>query len=107
METCLYAAVQVYVPLKLCGAHELTSIDPLESAAISRELFNTPAPIESEDCLYINVYAPAGKPAGAGRAVLFWIFGGSLQIGHAGKFKVNILSSGLISSCLRSNIIRW
>lgn len=42
--------------------------------------FNTPPPPagESEDCLNVNIYAPAtpGK-----KAVLFWIYGGSLQFG--------------------------
>lgn len=44
------------------------------------DLFNTPPPAagESEDCLYINVYAPAG---GKGKTVMFWIYGGALQFG--------------------------
>lgn len=47
-------------------------------------LFNTPPPPagESEDCLHINVFAPAGateKP----KAVMFWIFGGAFTFGHA------------------------
>lgn len=47
-------------------------------------LFNEPAPEESEDCLYLNVFAPAAPYAGKGRAVLFWIYGGGLEFGHAG-----------------------
>lgn len=41
-------------------------------------LFDTPPPPagESEDCLYINVYAPSG---GKGLAVMFWIYGGSVR----------------------------
>jgi carboxylesterase 2 len=35
--------------------------------------------MESEDCLYINVYTPAG---GDCKAVLFWIYGGDLQNGN-------------------------
>ncbi|KAF2094079.1 alpha/beta-hydrolase [Rhizodiscina lignyota] len=42
--------------------------------------FNTPPPPagESEDCLNVNIYAPAtpGK-----KPVMFWIYGGSLQFG--------------------------
>ena len=45
--------------------------------------FNTPPPPsgESEDCLYINVYAPAGPAPKGGHAVMFWIYGGGLQFG--------------------------
>jgi carboxylesterase type B len=63
----------------------LWNIDPLASFEYTRSVFNNPAPEESEDCLYLNVYAPSTPAAGTGRAVLFWIFGGSLQFGHAGK----------------------
>jgi Carboxylesterase family len=45
-------------------------------------LFNNPAPEESEDCLYLNVFTPATP--GAGRAVLVWLYGGSLQFGSSG-----------------------
>lgn len=46
-------------------------------------LLNTPAPEESEDCLFLNVYAPATPATSKGRAVLFWIYGGGLWISHA------------------------
>jgi carboxylesterase type B len=52
-----------------------------------RELFqlfaNTPPPEagESEDCLYVNVWAPASPPPKGGRTVMFWIYGGNLQFG--------------------------
>lgn len=36
--------------------------------------FNTPPPPESEDCLYLHVYAPVTKKPSA---VLVWIYGGS------------------------------
>jgi hypothetical protein len=42
-------------------------------------------PKESEDCLYLNVYAPATPSQGRGRSVLFWLFGGDFQFGHAGQ----------------------
>jgi carboxylesterase type B len=40
-------------------------------------------PGESEDCLYLNVYAPA---TGAGKPVMFWIYGGGLEFGTAGQY---------------------
>ncbi|KAF2184769.1 alpha/beta-hydrolase [Zopfia rhizophila CBS 207.26] len=53
---------------------------------VTQEIFNTPAPEESEDCLYLNVLAPAAPASGKGRAVLFWIYGGALQFGHGGHY---------------------
>jgi carboxylesterase type B len=48
-------------------------------------IYNTPSPAESEDCLYLNVYAPTSPVEGRGRPVMFWLYGGSLQFGHAGQ----------------------
>lgn len=49
-------------------------------------MFNDPAPVESEDCLYLNIYAPATQPKDRnGRAVLFWLYGGGLEFGNAGQ----------------------
>ena len=45
--------------------------------------------MESEDCLYLNVYAPATPPPPGGRAVLYWIYGGALQFGTAGQVAYN------------------
>lgn len=44
--------------------------------------FNNPGPPagESEDCLYINVFAPANTTAGP-KAVMFWIYGGNFVSG--------------------------
>lgn len=61
------------------------SLDPLSSSQFTQAVFNNPPPEESEDCLYLNIYAPATPPGGAGRAVMFWIYGGSLQFGNAGQ----------------------
>lgn len=58
---------------------------PLVVSQVTRFIFNQPPPQESEDCLYLNVYAPSTPAAGAGRAVLFWIYGGALQFGNAGQ----------------------
>ncbi|WYZ38115.1 hypothetical protein EsH8_III_000029 [Colletotrichum jinshuiense] len=45
-------------------------------------LFNTPKAPESEDCLSINVFAPAAHTRDAGLAVLVFIPGGGWQMGH-------------------------
>ena len=43
--------------------------------------------VGSEDCLYLNVYAPAGAPGdGQRRPVMFWIHGGGNSVGHAGPY---------------------
>src|SRR5271168_603985 len=40
------------------------------------------APATDEDCLYLNVTAPAGT---AGRPVLFWLHGGGFEAGDASQ----------------------
>ena len=40
---------------------------------------------QSEDCLYLNVYAPAGARAGDRKPVLFWIHGGGFVIGSGSQ----------------------
>ncbi|KAK7059667.1 carboxylic ester hydrolase [Favolaschia claudopus] len=52
------------------------------SGALTESLFNNPAdpPEESEDCLFLNVWAPASA---ANKSVLVWIYGGSLAFGTA------------------------
>ncbi|KAF2750819.1 Carboxylesterase [Sporormia fimetaria CBS 119925] len=40
----------------------------------------TPPP-DSEDCLYANVYVPAGRAPLGGYPVMFWIYGGGFQFG--------------------------
>ncbi|KAH6235186.1 hypothetical protein HBI42_020270 [Parastagonospora nodorum] len=57
---------------------------PLASSRFTQSVFNNPPVEESEDCLYLNVYAPSAPAGGLGRAVMFWIFGGSLQFGTGG-----------------------
>ncbi|KAI5368281.1 putative carboxylesterase, type B, carboxylesterase type B, carboxylesterase type B, active [Septoria linicola] len=57
-------------------------------AGFTKAVFNNPGgvpPEESEDCLYLNIYAPSTPAPCDGRAVLFWLYGGSLQFGNAGQ----------------------
>ncbi|KAK4543426.1 hypothetical protein LTR36_005569 [Oleoguttula mirabilis] len=58
---------------------------PLAAQEFTEAVFNNPAPAESEDCLYLNVYAPSTPAPADGRTVMFWIYGGSLQFGNAGQ----------------------
>ncbi|KAK7046997.1 carboxylic ester hydrolase [Favolaschia claudopus] len=50
-------------------------------AAINQPIFNTPPPPEDEDCLFLNVWAPA--PARSRLPVVVWIYGGALAFGTA------------------------
>lgn len=87
----MLAAVPVYVwDVKALSKRELTPLDPLAASLLSQKIFNYPPLPESEDCLYLNVFAPSTPAPAGGRAVLFWIYGGSLQSGNAGRW---ILSS--------------
>lgn len=59
-------------------------LTPLGSStqAKTKAYFNNPGgqtPVESEDCLYLNVYTPEGTATGAPKAVMFWIFGVSIH----------------------------
>lgn len=50
-------------------------------------MFNNPPPLESEDCLYLNVFAPRNEREGNGKPypVMYWLYGGSWQFGNAGQ----------------------
>lgn len=47
--------------------------------------FNSPPPVESENCLFLNVFAPTSEAPEGGFPILFWIYGGGLQFGSAGQ----------------------
>ncbi|KAJ7817835.1 carboxylesterase [Mycena olivaceomarginata] len=56
---------------------------PFASSALDRFLFNNPSdpPPENEDCLFLNVWAPASRNQKL--PVLIWIHGGALTFGTA------------------------
>ncbi|KKY25050.1 putative para-nitrobenzyl esterase [Phaeomoniella chlamydospora] len=54
-----------------------------ETVNITKTLFAYPDAIESEDCLYLNVFVPA--TATADKAVMNWIFPGNLYFGDASR----------------------
>ena len=58
---------------------------PAEAREFTKAVFSTPSPEESEDCLFLNVFAPTGTPPAGGYPVMFWIYGGALQFGNAGQ----------------------
>lgn len=41
---------------------------------------------EDEDCLYLNIYRPAGTTESDSLPVLFWIFGGGFELGWASMY---------------------
>jgi para-nitrobenzyl esterase len=46
----------------------------------------------AEDCLFLNVYAPADRPAGP-RPVMVWIHGGSFKYGSGGDYDASALAA--------------
>jgi para-nitrobenzyl esterase len=52
----------------------------------------------SEDCLYLNVFAPAGgRPGGGGRPVMVWIHGGALVTGESDDYDpAKLVSNGTV-----------
>ena len=58
--------------------------DPPQARNMTIQIFSLPMPEESEDCLYLNVWAPSKKAPEGGWPVMFWIYGGNLQFGYSG-----------------------
>jgi Carboxylesterase family len=62
-------------------------------------------PEESEDCLYLNVWAPSKKPPAEGWPVMFWIYGGNLQFGYSGK-RIPLNASAKLMTSSPTNLQR-
>lgn len=54
--------------------------DPPLAQYFTEAIFDVLTVPESEDCLYLNVYAPSSAPPQSGRAVMIWIYGGEWDI---------------------------
>lgn len=56
-----------------------------KNAQLLEQYFNTPPASvpDSEDCLYLNVFAPASASPGSNKTVMFWIHGGTDSSGTA------------------------
>jgi carboxylesterase 2 len=57
----------------------------IASANLMENLFNNPQdpPVENEDCLFLNIWAPASPSEDVKKPVVVWIYGGSLEFGTA------------------------
>ncbi|KAF2875819.1 Carboxylesterase [Massariosphaeria phaeospora] len=65
----------------------IQTFTPKSQRSFVEQIYNNPPPEESEDCLYLNVWAPSRPvaPSEPPRAVLFWLYGGGLRFGNAGQ----------------------
>ncbi|KAL0577491.1 hypothetical protein V5O48_004476, partial [Marasmius crinis-equi] len=76
-------------PFLSTGAQDATKLGPsciqqfaFATANLSEFLFNNPPPPEDEDCLFLNVWAPASTASNTAlKPVLVWMYGGSLAFG--------------------------
>jgi carboxylesterase type B len=67
--------------------------NPFESRDFIQDVFSVPRPDESEDCLYLNVFAPIRKQDDEEDPdckeepypVLYWMYGGGFRFGNAGQ----------------------
>lgn len=66
------------------GVLQATAYGPICPQPVTGTFFgmNHTAPEMSEDCLYLNVWAPAADEGAALRPVLVWIHGGAFITGH-------------------------
>ena len=67
------------------GVREAVAFGPHcpQNVVFEDMVFQDPGP--SEDCLYLNVYAPAGVAGGGKLPVMFWIHGGAYVSGSASE----------------------
>ncbi|KUJ11453.1 alpha/beta-hydrolase [Mollisia scopiformis] len=72
-----------------------------------------PPPEESEDCLYLNIFAPQDASSSNAKAVMFWIYGGAPQFGWEGDLIYNGSSLAVnhdvvvVASGYRNNIFGY
>lgn len=65
----------------------MQSVPPLEEKNVYTREWSVDPDLEmSEDCLYLNVWAPAG-PDAHDLPVYVWYFGGGLQVGHPSEME--------------------
>jgi para-nitrobenzyl esterase len=62
----------------------------------------TSGPAFSEDCLYLNVFAPA---TGSGHPVMFYIHGGGFLVGDAGDMGIGPLLNGTYLAAYRNVVV--
>jgi carboxylesterase type B len=77
---------------------------PEQSRNLTIKIFSTPMPELSEDCLYLNVWAPGKKPPADGWPVMFWIYGGNLQFGGNCKYNSTLRIGQELSLSSLSNL---
>ncbi|XP_069848390.1 cocaine esterase-like [Dipodomys merriami] len=56
-------------------------------------IINTPSISMSEDCLYLNIYSPAGAQEGSNLPVMVWIHGGAFVMGMAAMYDGSMLAA--------------